>query len=94
MIFFMMSFVGWCWEGEPAFGGRRGLRQPRRAARTMASNLRCGKLLVLILLKRFREKPVVQFTLTVVVCGIVEYGTAWSWRRNTARNGGTTADIS
>ena len=36
-----------------------------------------GSLLVLILLKRFREKPVVQFTLTVVVCGIVEYGTAW-----------------
>ena len=36
-----------------------------------------GSLLVLILLKRFREKPVLQFTLTVVVCGIVEYGTAW-----------------
>lgn len=28
---------------EPAFGGRRCLRQPRRAARTVASNLRCGK---------------------------------------------------
>ena len=77
MIFFMMSFVGWCWEvslhlvEDGVFVNRGVLHGPWLPIYGV------GSLLVLILLKRFREKPVLQFTLTVVVCGIVEYGTAW-----------------
>lgn len=73
----MMSFVGWCWEvslhlvEDGVFVNRGVLHGPWLPIYGV------GSLLVLILLKRFREKPVVQFTLTVVVCGIVEYGTAW-----------------
>ena len=77
MIFFMMSFVGWCWEvslhlvEDGVFVNRGVLHGPWLPIYGV------GSLLVLILLKRFREKPVMQFALTVVVCGIVEYGTAW-----------------
>lgn len=77
MIFFMMSFVGWCWEvslhlvEDGVFVNRGVLHGPWLPIYGV------GSLLVLILLKRFREKPVLQFALTVVVCGIVEYGTAW-----------------
>ena len=34
-----------------------------------------GGLLILILLKKFREKPAVEFVLAVILCGVVEYFT-------------------
>ena len=36
-----------------------------------------GGILVILLLKRFAKKPLVTFCLAVVVCGAVEYVSAW-----------------
>lgn len=36
-----------------------------------------GGLLILVLLKPFRDKPGILFLLSFILCGIVEYSTAW-----------------
>ena len=36
-----------------------------------------GGTMVLVVLKRFREKPILTFLLTFILCGIVEYVTSW-----------------
>ena len=36
-----------------------------------------GGVLILVLLQKVREKPWVTFGLTIVICGVVEYFTAW-----------------
>lgn len=36
-----------------------------------------GGLLILILLKKFRNKPVLLFISAFIICGVLEYSTAW-----------------
>lgn len=53
-----------------------------------------GGVMILAVLNKFREKPLVEFLLTIVLCGCVEYFTSWFWRLPTMeRSGGITADI-
>lgn len=76
LIFFIFAFVGWCWEvclhlfqyGE--FVNRGVLLGPWLPIYGF------GGILLLILLKRFRENHLLTFLLTVLVCGVVEYVTS------------------
>ncbi|MCI8504618.1 MAG: DUF975 family protein [Lachnospiraceae bacterium] len=77
LLFFIFSFAGWCWEvglhmvqsGE--FVNRGVFHGP------WLPIYGSGGVLVLIALKKLRDRPVATFFMTVLICGIVEYATSW-----------------
>ena len=75
LIFFVMSFIGWFWEVSShlmlyhSFANRGVLHGPWLPIYGV------GGLLILLLLKKFREKPAVEFVLAIILCGVVEYFT-------------------
>lgn len=77
LLFFIFSFAGWCWEvglhmvqsGE--FVNRGVFHGP------WLPIYGSGGVLVLILLKKLRDRPVATFFMTVLICGVVEYATSW-----------------
>lgn len=77
MMFFIFSMAGWLWEvslhminyGE--FVKRGVLHGP------WLPIYGSGGLLILILLKRVRHRPVIQFFSIIFLCGAVEYFTSW-----------------
>jgi len=77
LIFFIFAFVGWCWEvsihlvQDHTFVNRGTMHGP------WLPIYGAGGSLVLIALKKFRDKPILTFLLTFVLCGIVEYVTSW-----------------
>jgi uncharacterized membrane protein len=76
-IFFIMSFIGWLWEvsihlvEDGIFVNRGVLQGP------WLPIYGAGSILVLLLLKRLRNHPMLQFFATMAVCGTVEYSTSW-----------------
>lgn len=77
LFFFTFAFVGWIWEvclhlaNDGVFVNRGTMFGP------WLPIYGTGGLLILILLKPFREKPSVLFSLAFVLCGMLEYCTAW-----------------
>ena len=77
LFFFSFSMVGWLWEvllhiaETGTFVNRGTMFGPWLPIYGV------GGLLILILLKPLREKPYLMFIGAFVVCGIVEYITAW-----------------
>ena len=77
LLFFLFSAGGWLWEvalhlvqtGE--FSNRGFLHGP------WLPIYGGGGILILLLLYRFRKKPMTEFILTIILCGIVEYMTSW-----------------
>lgn len=73
LMFFAFSMVGWCWEvalhlfGEGVFVNRGFFYGP------WLPIYGTGGILVILLLKRFVEKPLVTFFMAMLVCGCVEY---------------------
>ncbi len=78
LLFFIFSFAGWCWEvglhlvqsGE--FVNRGVFYGP------WLPIYGSGGVLVLVALKKLRDRPVATFFMTVLICGVVEYGTSWA----------------
>lgn len=76
LLFFFFSFCGWIWEvllhlfqtGE--FVNRGTLFGP------WLPIYGSGGILILVLLKKYREKPFVTFVLAMLICTVVEYATA------------------
>ncbi len=77
LFFFTFAFVGWCWEvflhlaNDGVFVNRGTMFGP------WLPIYGAGGLLILVLLKPFRDKPGMLFLLSFILCGIVEYSTAW-----------------
>lgn len=77
LFFFTFSIVGWLWEvflhclntGE--FVNRGTMYGP------WLPIYGYGGVLILILLKKFRNNPQLLFLLSFIMCGIIEYTTAW-----------------
>ncbi len=77
LIFFIVSFIGWCWEvllhlvqsGE--FVNRGTLWGPYLPI------YGTGGVVVLILLKGTRGRPVISFFLSIAICLTIEYFTGW-----------------
>ncbi len=75
LLFLGFSFMGWLWEGMLAtietgsFVNRGALLGPWLPIYGR------GCVLVLLLLKKLRKKPMVHFFATIALCGIVEYAT-------------------
>lgn len=76
LLFFTFSIIGWLWEvslhlSTDGFVNRGTMHGP------WLPIYGSGGVLVLVLLKKVREHPLVTFGLTVVICGILEYCTSW-----------------
>lgn len=77
LIYFIMAFGGWLWEvslhllTDGCFVNRGVLHGP------WLPIYGTGSLLILTLLNKFRKKPYLEFLATVIVCGCVEYFTAY-----------------
>jgi len=77
MIFFIFSMVGWLWEisyhmvEAHEFSNRGVMHGP------WLPIYGSGGVLILTICKRFRSRPVAHFLASVVLCGVVEYATAW-----------------
>ncbi|WP_434311223.1 DUF975 family protein [Hominifimenecus sp. rT4P-3] len=76
LLFFSFSLIGWLWEvslhlSTDGFVNRGVLHGP------WLPIYGSGGILILVLLQKVRERPWLTFGLTIVICGIVEYFTAW-----------------
>lgn len=78
LLFFSFSVLGWLWEvglhfvNYGVFVNRGVLLGP------WLPIYGTGGVLLIIALQKFRSKPVLVFLLAMVLCGIVEYCTAWA----------------
>lgn len=76
LLFFFMSFVGWCWEvslhliHNGQFVDRGVLHLPWLPIYGF------GCIFILLLLKRLRQKPWLEFLSAILLCGFVEYFTS------------------
>lgn len=77
LMFFTAAIVGWLWEVglnlfQYGFFANRGtLHGP------WLQIYGWGLTLILLVLKDFRNRPILTFFLVILLCGTIEYGTAW-----------------
>lgn len=77
MMFFIFCFVGWVWEvslafiSEDMFVNRGTLHGP------WLPIYGTGGVIILVLLKKLREKPALEFVAAMVLCGCLEYFSSW-----------------
>ena len=77
MMFFIFCFVGWMWEvslafiSEGMFVNRGTLHGP------WLPIYGTGGVIILVLLKKLREKPALEFVAAMVLCGCLEYFSSW-----------------
>lgn len=77
LLFFLFSFTGWVWEvichlvEDRMFINRGVLFGP------WLPIYGTGGILILVLLKRFFDRPGLLFVMIMTVCGVVEYVTGW-----------------
>lgn len=77
MMFFIFCFVGWLWEvslafiSEGMFVNRGTLHGP------WLPIYGTGGVIILVLLKKLREKPALEFVAAMVLCGCLEYFSSW-----------------
>ena len=77
LLFFLFSTIGWCWEvvlhlvTAGTFVNRGVLHGP------WLPIYGTGGVLVLLALYKLRDRPWLEFIATIVVCGLVEYFTAY-----------------
>lgn len=78
LIFFSFCFAGWLWEvaihivEDGAFVNRGVLHGPWLPIYGV------GALMILTILARFRKTPWLEFVLTIILCGSVEYFGSWA----------------
>ena len=77
IMFFIFCFVGWVWEvslafiSEGMFVNRGTLHGP------WLPIYGTGGVIILVLLKKLREKPALEFVAAMVLCGCLEYFSSW-----------------
>lgn len=81
-MFFIFCFVGWVWEVTLAFITEGGFVNRGTLHGPWLPIYGTGGLIILIALRRLREKPVLLFVGTVVLCGALEYFSSW-WLERT-----------
>lgn len=77
LLFFSFSILGWLWEvglhlvEDRTFVNRGVMFGP------WLPIYGTGGVMILVLLKKVRKNPLLTFFLTVLLCGVLEYGTSW-----------------
>lgn len=77
LLFFTFAIFGWIWEVVLNLAYGHGLTNRGVLHGPWLPIYGFGGVLILVVLKRFRDRPLVTFSLTVVLCGILEYMTSW-----------------
>ena len=78
LIFFVFSILGWCWEvmihivRDGVLVNRGTLHGPWLPV------YGCGGVFIILLLKRFADRPYILFPATMLLCGGLEYFTSWA----------------
>ena len=76
LIFFTLCFIGWSWEvalhlvSDGVFVNRGVMHGP------WLPIYGAGSIMIVIVLNKFRDKPIVEFLTAIVLCGIVEFFTS------------------
>ena len=76
LIFFLLCFVGWSWEvalhlvSDGVFVNRGVMHGP------WLPIYGAGSVMIMVLLNKFRDTPIVEFLTAIVLCGIVEFFTS------------------
>lgn len=77
LLFFTFSILGWVWEVLLNLVNGLGLVNRGVLHGPWLPIYGAGGAAVLIILKKIREKPILTFFLTVVICGVMEYLTSF-----------------
>jgi uncharacterized membrane protein len=83
LLFLVFSVVGWFWEMIYSFVNTGNILNRGTMYGPWIPIYGVGGTLILILLKDVRERPLVTFLLSMLVCGVIEYSTAtilWATR--------------
>lgn len=77
LLFIFMCFIGWSWEVALHFIQTGEMVNRGTMHGPWLPIYGSGGILALIACTRFRKKPVVEFFSSVVLCGVLEYFSAW-----------------
>ena len=77
LLFISFSFIGWTWEVALHYMQAGELVNRGTLLGPWLPIYGAGGVVVLILCSRFRKKPVLEFITAIVLCGILEYFSAW-----------------
>jgi len=77
LFFFTFAIIGWLWEVALSLFSTGNFVNRGTLMGPWLPIYGYGGVLILILLKPFREKPYLLFILTCLLCGIIEYLTSW-----------------
>jgi len=77
LMFFIFSFIGWVYECGLVIIRTGGFVDRGSLYGPWIPIYGVGGVAVLLLLGRFRNRPVLIFFLTMLVCGVIEYAVAW-----------------
>lgn len=77
LFFFTFSITGWLWEVSLNFFNTGYFANRGTMYGPWLPIYGFGGILILILLKKYRKNPKVLFILACIICGILEYSTAW-----------------
>lgn len=77
LLFFVICFIGWCWEVFYEFVNHGILVNRGTLHGPWLPIYGTGGVAILILLRKLGKKPPALFLVTMVLCGIIEYTTAW-----------------
>lgn len=77
LVFFTVSMIGWLWEIMLCLIYEERLVNKGTMMGPWLPIYGYGAVLILVLLKKYRKKPLNLFLMAFLVCGILEYTTAW-----------------
>ena len=77
LLFISFSFIGWTWEVALHYMQAGELVNRGTLLGPWLPIYGAGGVVVLILCSRFRRQPVLEFVTAIVLCGILEYFSAW-----------------
>lgn len=77
LLFFLFSFAGWLWEVGYHLVDKQELVNRGVLIGPWLPIYGSGGVLILVVLKRFFDRPGLLFFLIMGICGIVEYMTGW-----------------
>ena len=77
LLFILYSFIGWCIEVVYTFCTTKKLVDRGFLIGPLCPIYGCGCLLILVLLQKYQNDPIILFVMSVVVCSILEYFTSY-----------------
>lgn len=77
LMFFIFSFMGWCWEVGLHLMQTGTLVNRGIMHGPWLPIYGVGGLMILVLLRRFRDSPPRLFGMTMILCGVLEYATSY-----------------